>query len=117
MVRGKGTDRCLLVTDAMMAAGASPGRYRLGELEVVADPSGRVAVPGSLTLAGSSLTMPSAVGHTIRWATQDMGVAWAMASIQPARYLGLPTRGEAHVVWNDDYSRVEHTAFSWNPSQ
>ncbi len=32
MVRAKGADRCLLVTDAMMAAGASPGTYRLGDL-------------------------------------------------------------------------------------
>ena len=117
MVRAKGAERCLLVTDAMMAAAAPPGRYRLGDLEIVADPSGRVAVPGSLTLAGSSLTMPSAVGHTCRWATQDMGVAWAMASTQPARYLGIATRGEAHVTWNDDLSQVEHVTFSAETSQ
>ncbi len=79
---------------------------------MVADPSGRVAVPGSLTLAGSSLTMPAAVGHTCRWASLDMGVAWAMASIQPAQYLGLSPRGEAHVTWNEDCSEVEHVAFS-----
>lgn len=117
MVRAKGADRCLLVTDAMMAAAAAPGRYQLGDLEVVADPSGRVAVPGSLTLAGSALTMSSAVGHTCRWATPDMGVAWAMASTQPARYLGIATRGESHVVWNDDLSAVEHVAFSAETSQ
>lgn len=112
MVRAKGAHRCLLVTDAMMAAGASPGTYRLGDLLVVADPSGRVAVPGSLTLAGSSLTMPAAVGHTCRWASLDMGAAWAMASIQPAQYLGLSPRGEARVTWNEDCSEVEHVAFS-----
>ena len=112
MVRAKGAHRCLLVTDAMMAAGASPGTYRLGDLLVVADPSGRVAVPGSLTLAGSSLTMPSAVGHTCRWASLDMGAAWAMASIQPARYLGLSPRGQARVTWNEDFAEVEHVAFS-----
>lgn len=112
MIRAKGPERCLLVTDAIMAAGAAPGRYRLGELEVVADPSGRVAVPGSLTLAGSSLTMPQAVGLASLWASLDMGVAWAMASTQPAHYLGLPTRGEASVRWSHDGATVEQVAFS-----
>jgi N-acetylglucosamine-6-phosphate deacetylase len=112
MVRAKSPARCLLVTDAMMAAGAAPGTYRLGDLEVVAAPSGRVAVPGSLTLAGSALTMPSAVGHTCRWASLDVGVAWAMASTQPAQYLGLSPRGEAHVTWNDDFSQVEAVRYS-----
>ncbi len=111
MVRAKTPARCVLVTDAMMAAGAAPGRYRLGDLEVVADPSGRVAVPGSATLAGSSLTMPAAVGHVCRWASLDVGVAWAMASTQAAAYIGVPIRGESRVCWSDDFSRVETVEF------
>lgn len=111
MVRAKDPSRCMLVTDAMMAAAAGPGAYRLGHLTVVADPSGRVAVPGSLTLAGSSLTMPAAVGHTCRWASLDVGVAWAMASTQPAQYLGLSPRGQAQVTWNEDFSQVERVTF------
>ena len=112
MVRAKGTSRCMLVTDAMMAAGAGPGIYNIGDLSVVADPSGRVAVPGSATLAGSSLTMSAAVGHACRWAALDVGVAWAMASTQPAQYLGLSPRGEASITWNEDFSEVEAVRFS-----
>ncbi len=112
MVRAKGPDRCLLVTDAMMAAAAAPGTYRLGDLEVVADPSGRVAVPGSLTLAGSSLTMPAAVGHICRWASLDVGVAWAMGSTQPAHYLGLSPRGEARITWSEGFERVDDVRFT-----
>lgn len=111
LVRAKGPERCLLVTDAIMAAGAPPGVYRLGHLDVVSSPDGRVAAPGSATLAGSSLTMPAAVGHTCAWATQDLGVAWAMASTQPADFLGVPTRGRATVTWSDDFTRVEHVTF------
>lgn len=111
MARAKTPARCLLVTDAMMAAAASPGRYLLGELEVVADPSGRVAAPGSATLAGSSLTMPQAVGHFCRWATLDLGVAWAAGSTQPAAFLGLPPRGRAQVSWSDDFATVLTTRF------
>jgi N-acetylglucosamine-6-phosphate deacetylase len=101
----------MLVTDAMMAAAAPPGVYRLGDLEVIASPSGRVAAAGSLTLAGSALTMPQAVGHTYRWASLDMGVAWAMASTLPADYLGIAPRGETHVVWNADASAIEQVTF------
>ena len=111
MVRAKGVERCMLVTDAMMAAAAAPGVYRLGDLEVIASPSGRVAAAGSLTLAGSSLTMPRAVGLTYRWAALEMGVAWAMASTLPARYLGIAPRGESHVVWNDDATEVTKVEF------
>lgn len=111
MVRAKTPDRCLLVTDAMMAAGAPPGRYRLGDLEVEAAADGRVAAPGSPTLAGSSLTMSAAVGHACRWATQDIGVAWAMGSTQPAAFLGVPPRGRATVAWSDDHARVLHVDF------
>jgi N-acetylglucosamine-6-phosphate deacetylase len=111
MVRAKGVDRCMLVTDAMMAAAAAPGVYRLGDLEVIASPSGRVAAAGSLTLAGSSLTMPQAVGNTYRWAALDMGVAWAMGSTLPAAYLEMAPRGESHVVWNDDASEVVQVTF------
>ncbi|WP_396625655.1 N-acetylglucosamine-6-phosphate deacetylase [Luteitalea sp.] len=112
LVRAKGPERCLLVTDAIMAAGAAPGPYHLAGLDVVCSEDGRVAVPGSATLAGSALTMPRAVGLTRAWATPDVGVAWAMASTQPARYLGLEPRGQARVRWSDDWSRVLDVAFS-----
>ncbi|HTV02331.1 MAG TPA: hypothetical protein VMF13_17415 [Luteitalea sp.] len=111
MVRAKTPDRCLLVTDAIMAAGAPPGRYRIGGLDVVSDPSGRVSAPGSATLAGSSLTMPAAVGHTVRWGIPDLGVAWAMASTQPATFMGVAPRGEARVRWSGDFSVVETVEF------
>jgi N-acetylglucosamine-6-phosphate deacetylase len=111
MIRAKDPSRCLLVTDAMMAAAAGPGTYTIGDLSVVADPSGRVAVPGSATLAGSSLTMSAAVGLTCRWAGLDVGVAWAMASTKPARYLGLSPRGEASITWSEDFSEVRAVRF------
>lgn len=112
MVRAKTPARCLLVTDAMMAAAAGPGTYTIGDLSVVCDASGRVAAPGSATLAGSSLTMSAAVGLTCRWAALDVGVAWDMASTQPARYLGLEPRGEASITWSEDFTAVQKVRFS-----
>ena len=112
MVRAKTPGRCVLVTDAIQAAAAPPGRYRLGDLEVVADPSGRVSAPGSSTLAGSSLTMPVAVGNVARWAPQDIAVAWDMGSTQPAAYLGLEPRGRARVTWTEGFAAVSAVAFT-----
>lgn len=117
MVRAKTPARCLLVSDAIMAAGAAPGRYRLGHLEVESAPDGRVAAPGSATLAGSSLTMCAAVGHACRWATQDVGAAWAMASTQPASFLGVEPRGRATVAWSEDYARVLSVTYRAESSQ
>lgn len=52
--------RVVLMTDAMAAAAAVPGRYVLGGLDVdVAD--GRAVIAGTDTLAGSTLTMDRAI--------------------------------------------------------
>lgn len=112
LVRAKTPERCLLVTDAIMAAGAPPGPYHLAGLDVVCSEDGRVAVPGSATLAGSALTLPLAVGLTTAWTALDVGVVWAMASTQPAHYLGCPPRGHTRVRWSDDGLRVMDVAFS-----
>lgn len=110
MVRAKSPARTILVTDAMMAAGAGPGRYVLGGLEVEASPDGRVAAPGSVTLAGSALTMPQAVGNTVRWVGQSLEVAWAMGSTLAASLIGEVPSCRARVVWSADWSTVLSSA-------
>jgi len=77
--------RVALVTDAMGAAGAGPGRYALGGLDVdVAD--GRAVIAGTETLAGSTLTMDRAVAVCIE-AGVAPAEAQAAASSTPARVL------------------------------
>jgi N-acetylglucosamine-6-phosphate deacetylase len=60
MVRAKGVERTILVTDAIAAASCPPGRYRMGAIDCELGADGRVdaghAVPGR-----SSLTMDRAV--------------------------------------------------------
>ncbi len=79
--------RIALVTDAMAAAAAPPGRYMLGSLEVdVAD--GRAVVAGTDTLAGSTLTPDRA----LRTVVNDCGIALSDAvaalTTTPARAIG-----------------------------
>ena len=85
--RVKGQERTVLVTDAMAAAGAPPGRYTLGDhyLEVGADRV--VRQPGSPNFAGSALSMDLAVGNFAAMTNSSLADAWDAASVIPARLL------------------------------
>jgi N-acetylglucosamine-6-phosphate deacetylase len=100
MVRAKTPRRVLLVTDAIAAAGQPPGEYQLGPLRVRLDASGRVAVPGQPNLAGSALSMDRAVGNVVRFAGVTLDEALAMASAQPAAYLGVEPAGSLELEWD-----------------
>ncbi|WP_228374394.1 N-acetylglucosamine-6-phosphate deacetylase [Demequina rhizosphaerae] len=80
--------RVVLVTDAMSAAAAAPGRYVLGGLDVDVTPDGRAVLAGTDTLAGSTLTMDRAVSVCVE-AGVPRDEALAAASSTPERVLGL----------------------------
>ncbi len=100
MIRAKTAGRVVLVTDAMAAAGQPPGEYELGSVTVRLDDTGRVAIPGASYLAGSALTMERAVANTVRDAGVSLDEALAMASTQPARYLGVEPSGSLDLEWD-----------------
>ena len=102
MIRAKGVRRTILVTDAIAAAGQPPGEYQLGSLKVRLDENGRVAAPGAANLAGSALAMDRAVANTVRFAGVSIEDALAMASTQPAAYLGLEPAGTQQLDWDPD---------------
>jgi len=79
--------RVALVTDAMAAAAAPPGRYLLGELDVdVAD--GRAVVAGTDTLAGSTLTPDRALRTVVNDCDISLHDAVAALTTTPARAIG-----------------------------
>jgi N-acetylglucosamine-6-phosphate deacetylase len=87
--------RVALITDAMAAAGAADGTYKLGSLDVsvmdgVARLEGPDGAPG--TIAGSTLTLD----HALRVATRQCGMSLRAAVTAltwiPARVLGLDRR-------------------------
>jgi N-acetylglucosamine-6-phosphate deacetylase len=100
MVRAKTKERVILVTDATAAAGQPPGEYKLGELTVRLDDTGRVAVPGQPNLAGSALSMDRAVANMVRFAGVSLSEALAMASTGPAAYLGTASAGTLELSWD-----------------
>ncbi len=85
-LKAKGTEKAILVTDSMSAAGMPEGTYMLGTFEVtVAD--GRALANG--TLAGSVLTMDRAVANVQRFTGASLATAVGLASTNPAALLGV----------------------------
>ena len=110
MVRAKGPSRTVLITDAIAAAGSLPGRHTLGTLEVELGADGRVSLPGTPYLAGSSLTMDRAIGNTVRYTGLSIEHVLPMASTIPADYLGDPTAGTVTADWDPATSRLNITS-------
>jgi len=92
-IEAKGIDRILLTTDSMAGAGASPGRYTLGDLEVEVGPDLRARLVDNPRLAGSTLTMDRAITNVIRFAKISLPSAIQMAA-KNARKLFPEVSGE-----------------------
>jgi N-acetylglucosamine-6-phosphate deacetylase len=87
--------RCILVTDAMAAAGAPDGDYRLGPMAIeVRDGVARLADgSGDGAIAGSTLTMDAAVRFAVRSAGLSLLDVVRAASTTPAAAWGLDDVG------------------------
>jgi N-acetylglucosamine-6-phosphate deacetylase len=82
LVRMKGTDKVVLVTDAVQAAGMPDGKYKLGKQNVIVEKG--VCRLESGELAGSTLTMDEAVRNTMKSVGMPLRIALKMATINPA---------------------------------
>jgi len=102
MVRAKGAARTILVTDAIAAAGCTPGPYAIGGVVCELDGNGRVGLPGTPYLAGSALTMDRAIGIAARFTGLPIADVAAMASTIPARWLGDATAGTVVADWDEE---------------
>jgi N-acetylglucosamine-6-phosphate deacetylase len=89
-LRAKGPDAAVLITDATAATGMPDGRYRLGSLEVEVK-DGKCLSGGKL--AGSVLTMDLAVRKVMEFAQWDLQHAVRLATLNPARVVGLNSSG------------------------
>lgn len=86
----KSYSRILLITDAIRAAGLSEGVYDLGSLSVtVRDGACRLA---DGTLAGSLLTMETALANFMAATGAELRDAWPASSLTAAQSCGLDDR-------------------------
>lgn len=87
MVRAKGADKVVLVSDSMMAAGLPDGDYKLGgQRVIVKDMEARLS---DGTLAGSTLTLDRAVYNAVHKLEIPLHDAVRMASLSPAKAIGI----------------------------
>ena len=87
LVKLKGPDNVLLVTDATKAAGLTDGKYSLGSTPIIV--KNGVARTESGIFAGSTLTMEKALANFQRFTRLDLAAAIRTVSLNPARLLGV----------------------------
>lgn len=91
LVKAKGTDKIILITDSMMAAGLSDGEYILSGQKVWVK-NGIATLPDG-TLAGSTLTLNRAIYNMVNEVGVSLRDAVKMATLNPAKALKLVGKG------------------------
>jgi N-acetylglucosamine-6-phosphate deacetylase len=109
-LRAKGIARSVLVTDAAAPAGATPGRYYLGEQAVDLTADNRVVLAGQDKLAGSALRMDRGVENLMRMAGLSLSDAVRMATVNAALAGKVPARSNG-LAMND---RADFVQFQWD---
>jgi N-acetylglucosamine-6-phosphate deacetylase len=83
------SDSIYYTTDAMSAAGAPPGRYRLGKLELEVGPDQIVRQPGKQLFAGSALRPIDGIFRAAGMLDRPWQEIWPRFSTKPAGLMGL----------------------------
>jgi N-acetylglucosamine-6-phosphate deacetylase len=105
VIRAKGVERSVLVSDALFVGGLEAGVYQLPDGAVVElDRAGRLALQGTPYLAGAAAPLSVCVGNATRHAGVTLAEATRMVTSNPSRLLGLP------IMAGHDSLRVGATA-------
>jgi N-acetylglucosamine-6-phosphate deacetylase len=99
VLRAKGPDKVVLITDTLRAMGLPEGRYQLGGLEVEVTEEAARLLTGEL--AGSTLSMAKAVKNAVQMLGVSVPEAIRMASLNPARTIGISHRKGSLTVGKD----------------
>jgi N-acetylglucosamine-6-phosphate deacetylase len=86
LLKAKGPEAAVLITDATAATGMPDGRYHLGSLEVEVK-DGMCTSDGHL--AGSVLTLDLAIRNVMKFAQWDLQQAVRLATLNPARVVNM----------------------------
>jgi N-acetylglucosamine-6-phosphate deacetylase len=89
MVRTKGFDRCILVSDIVALAGMPPGTYTApvgGRVELHAD--GRLSLAGTEFLAGAAVPLKDGVARAMSMVGCSLADSLRMATENPGRFVG-----------------------------
>ncbi|OPZ16870.1 MAG: N-acetylglucosamine-6-phosphate deacetylase [candidate division BRC1 bacterium ADurb.BinA364] len=120
--KAKNPDRIVLISDAVISAGGPEGEYGYMGTTVVADAKG-VYYRDNGTLVGSRRLLNESLGRFIHAARAPLHEAVRMATLNPARLLGLARRKgsleagkDADVaVFSRDFRRARAVFFEGEP--
>ena len=107
-LRAKCSERVILITDATAGAAAIPGRYRLGELELILGSDPVIYDPKTSRPVGSAVTLEQCVRNVMQWYDISLDEAVSWASENPLKLLSatkansLITEGERTVWWKEE---------------
>ncbi len=88
LLKTKGLDKVVAITDSIMAAGLPDGQYKLGVNDVVVvDGDAKLADTG--VRAGSTLTQNTALLNLLRFTGRDLNQILPLLTENPAKMLGI----------------------------
>ncbi len=93
--------RCILISDAMAAAGSIDGDYTIGKLPVIVK-DGIARLAHNKKLAGSTLSISQAFNNAIKHCGISLVDAVALSSTNPAKALSITDRGSIAVGMRAD---------------
>lgn len=88
IIKTKGTDRIVAITDSIMAAGLPDGSYHLGVNQVVVE-NGDAKLASDGTRAGSTLTQNIALKNLLSYTGLPLAEVLPMLTENPARLIGV----------------------------
>lgn len=91
LVKTKGVNNVIGITDSMMAAGLADGDYTLGAVKVTVN-NGDVFLQGTTKRAGSVLDAYSGLANVVKFTGLPLAEAIKLWTINPAKMLGLDGR-------------------------
>jgi N-acetylglucosamine-6-phosphate deacetylase len=104
MIRAKGPERCILISDATALAGMPPGEYESMDARVVLEEDGLLHNPATGYLAGSSATLLACANHLASLDLVTTRELVAMVFDNPLKLLGInpgKIRGESEILFDE----------------
>jgi N-acetylglucosamine-6-phosphate deacetylase len=108
IIRTKGPERCVVISDASSLAGFGPGRYETLGHRVILEPGGRLHDPKTGYLCGSGATMLGCMNHLASLNLLGTDQLVAVGFHNPLRLIGLDPKDVAPGpdIFFDETSRV-----------
>lgn len=89
VMRAKGLDKLILISDVALLGGFQPGLYKWGNLDVQVFDDGHLGLPGTGFLAGAAHLLDWDIVHFMNFTGMDLAATIPLCTTNPARLLGL----------------------------